>query len=206
MHSSLTEIWRGQFGNAYIDRCPADDERVRRSTMAWANLLKRLAHDPPRSILEVGANVGANILALKRLTTAELWALEPNALARESLSRILPMERILDAEAQEIPLEEKSVDLVFTCGVLIHIHPDQLLAACSQIVRCARKYVICVEYFSHEPETKRYRERDGLLFKRDFGSFYLDHFQKLKIVDCGFSWQRMTGDDNTTWWILEVEA
>lgn len=94
------------------------------------------------------------------------------------------------------------MDLVFTCGVLIHVHPDDLLTACSQIVRCARKYVVCVEYFCPEPETKRYRHRDGMLFKRDFGSFYLDHFSDLKIVNCGFNWSRTTGDDNTTWWIF----
>lgn len=82
MDNPLAGVWNGEFGNAYIERCPADEGRVRRSMMTWANLLKRVAHDPPLTILEVGANVAANILALQKLTAAQLWALEPNARAR----------------------------------------------------------------------------------------------------------------------------
>ena len=93
MDNPLAGVWNGEFGNAYIERCPADEGRVRRSMMTWANLLKRVAHDPPLTILEVGANLGANILALQKLTAAQLWALEPNARARDALKIILPKER-----------------------------------------------------------------------------------------------------------------
>ena len=59
---------------------------------------------------------------------------------------------ILSGTAQEIPLEDGCVDLAFTAGVLIHIAPDDLLAACKEIHRCARKHIICMEYFADEPE------------------------------------------------------
>jgi pseudaminic acid biosynthesis-associated methylase len=202
MSTPQVEIWKGNFGDAYIERNRPNDERLRRLTMKWANLLNHIAIDPPMSILEVGANVGGNLLALERVTNAQLWALEPNARARQTLERILPKERILDATAETIPLCDESVEMVFTSGVLICIHPDHLLKACSEIVRCARKYIVCIEFFAHEPETKRYRGHDELLFKRDFGAFYLDHFPALKIVDYGFNWARTTGEDNTTWWIM----
>ena len=202
MSISLVEVWKGDFGNAYVERCRPDDARLRQLTIAWANLLKRVSSDPPRSILEVGANVGANLVALGRVTEAQLWGLEPNENARNALNNVLPKDRIIDGSAENIPLPDQAVDMVFTSGVLIHIHPESLLRACSEIVRCARKYVICIEYFSDEPEMKRYRGQDEILFKRDFGSFYLDHFPDLKVIDCGFNWRRTTGIGNATWWIM----
>lgn len=196
--------WRGNFGNAYIERCAVDEIRLRNATAMWAKLLSRLSGDPPHSILEVGSNIGANIHALRRLIDAELWAIEPNDVARRLLvdSGVTASDRVLSGTAQEIPLADGCVDLVFTSGVLIHIAPDDLLAACKEIHRCTRKYIICIEYFAHEPEEKIYRGNHGLLFKRDFGSYYLDNFRDLIPVDCGFDWQPLTGCDNTTWWIF----
>jgi pseudaminic acid biosynthesis-associated methylase len=198
------EKWRGEFGDAYIERCPADEVRLRRSTVEWANLLGKLSGDPPASILEVGANVGANLLAINRLTDAELWALEPNTRARHAIasSGVIAQDRIIDGTAQRIPLPDGKIDLVFTSGVLVHIAPQDLLVACTEIHRCARKYIVCIEYFSDEPEEKVYRGHSELLFKRDFGSFYLDKFPDLIPLDCGFSWRRTTGCDNVTWWIF----
>jgi pseudaminic acid biosynthesis-associated methylase len=196
--------WRGNFDNSYIERNPANEERLRITTAVWAKLLDRVSGDPPGSILEVGGNIGANLHALRRLTNAQLWAIEPNDTARRMLadSGVTAPHHILSGTAQEIPLEDGCVDLAFTAGVLIHIAPDDLLAACKEIHRCARKYIICMEYFADEPEEKAYRGERGLLFKRDFGSFYLDNFRDLIPVDCGFSWRRLTGYDNSTWWIF----
>lgn len=200
MRNRQLEHWRGAFGDAYNDRNPADGKRLQQATATWSLLLSKL-DEPPRSILEVGANVGANLRAIRSLSDADLWGLEPNALARERLLEVLPRHRILDAVAQSIPMEADCVDLAFTRAVLIHVHPDDLLAACNEIYRCARKYIICIEYFSDEPEVKRYRGHDELLFKRDYGGFYLDNFPDLVAVDCGFQWRRMFGA-NETWWIL----
>ena len=97
----------------------------------------------------------------------------------------------------------RAVDFAFTSGVLIHIHPDDLLAACRDIHRVTRRYIGCLEYFSAEPEEVRYRDRDGLLFKRDFGGFWLDNFPDLRTLEYGFAWKRLTGLDNVTWWLFE---
>ena len=95
-----------------------------------------------------------------------------------------------------------SVDLAFTCGVLIHVHPDELLEVCGEIVRVSRRYVLCAEYFSPRPEAIEYRGRMDLLFKRDFGGFYLDHWPELRLVDYGFVWKRTEFDD-LNWWLFE---
>ena len=44
------------------------------------------------------------------------------------------------------------------------------------------------------------------LFKRDFGGFWLDNFPDLQVVKYGFSWKRLTGLDNLTWWVFEKRA
>src|SRR5579871_3000916 len=79
------ELWRGEFGDSYIDRNLADDANLASRTAMWADIFKRVAGDPPKSILEVGANIGLNLRAIRRLIPAALHALEPNAKARERL-------------------------------------------------------------------------------------------------------------------------
>ncbi len=196
--------WRGAFGDAYIERNVADAKRLRASTAMWARILQSIAGDPPQSIIEVGANIGANLLALRQLTDAMLWAVEPNACARAIMAERSVVERdhLVDGVAQHIPLADRIADLAFTCGVLIHIAPGDLLAACKEVHRCAKKYVACIEYFADQPEEKAYRGESGLLFKCDFGAFWLDNFPDLAVVDCGFNWARTTGLDNSTWWVF----
>ena len=99
-------------------------------------------------------------------------------------------------------MADGSIDLVFTSGVLIHVAPEFLEVAYREMYRVARRYLLTIEYFSAEPETKTYRGEDGLLFKRDFGSLWLDLFPPLILVDYGFFWKRATGLDNLTWWLF----
>ena len=54
-----------------------------------------------------------------------------------------------------------------------------------------------------KPETIPYRGHTEALFKRDFGSFWLDCFPDLRVLDYGFFWKRLTGLDNLTWWLFE---
>ena len=167
----------------------------RRSWRAW----------PPQSILEVGANIGNNLRALRQLTPAEFFAVEPNAKARARLvdDAVVAQDKVLEGIASSIALPDAAVDLAFTSGVLIHIHPDDLLASCREIHRVARSYLVCIEYFSDRAEEIAYRGHTERLFKRDFGGFWLDHFSDLRSLDYGFAWKRVTGLDNLTWWLFE---
>ena len=95
-----------------------------------------------------------------------------------------------------------SVEFVFTIGVLIHIAPDDLLASCREMFRVSSQYVACAEYFNPTPVEIDYRGHRGVLFKRDFGAFWLDNFPELELVDYGFLWKRATGLDDLTWWLF----
>jgi hypothetical protein len=71
------QLWRGEFGDAYVDRNEVTDERLAALTQFWAGIMGRMEGAAPRSILEVGANIGLNLRTIKRLTTADLYALDP---------------------------------------------------------------------------------------------------------------------------------
>lgn len=199
------DAWRGGFGDDYVGRNLATPDVVRRLTFVWSKVLQPIQTRLPESILEVGANIGRNLRALRNLSGAELYGLEPNAVARQQLvaDGVVPATNALDGTAQKIPLPDGAVDLSFTSGVLIHIHPDDLPAAMRELARVARRYVVVIEYFADQPTAIEYRGRTDLLFKRDFGGFLMDTVPGLAPIDCGFFWRRTTGMDNLTWWLLE---
>jgi len=196
--------WQGAFGDAYVDRNAAEPAMLHARTRMWARILEPLAAAPPASIAEVGANIGLNLRALQRLTGARLTAVEPNRKARERMvaDGVVPAAQAIGGIAAAIPLPDGAVDMAFTSGVLIHIAPDDLAASCREIHRIARRYVACVEYFADAPQEIPYRGHAGLLFKRDFGSFWLKGFPDLALVDYGFFWKPATGLDNLTWWLF----
>lgn len=196
--------WAGEFGDAYTERCAATPEQVQGRAMVWAQVLARLAGDPPRSVLEVGPNVGLNLRGLRAVSDLDLWAIEPNASARETLlaDDVLPASQLFAGFGHRIPAPDACVDMAFTSGVLIHVDPTLLDQTMSEIHRVAAKYVFCAEYFSPRPETIRYRDEEGLLFKNDFGGLYLDRFPDLELIDYGFFWKRTTVMDDTNWWLF----
>jgi pseudaminic acid biosynthesis-associated methylase len=196
--------WTGAFGDAYVDRNAATAEAVQTRLRMLAPILARLDGEPPRTILECGCNVGLNLRALRQLTRAELHAVEPNGHARQRVldDRVLEVGQLHEATLGNLPFADGVMDLVFTTGVLIHVPPDQLERAMREVYRVSRKYVLAIEYFSAKADAVEYRGQTGMLWKRDFGSAYLDLFGDLVTVDVGFLWHRTTGCDDATWWLF----
>jgi len=198
------ERWRGDFGNAYVARNQPTEEIVGIMERVFRRVLQS-TRTPPASILEVGCNIGINLRAMRRFAGAELFAVEPNAKAREVVLKdgVLDAAHLADAWGSALPHPDSSMDFVFTSGVLIHIPEPALQDTMREIHRTSRRYIACLEYFSRDPQTIRYRGESDMLFKRDFGGLYLDMFPDLKIVDDGFFWRRSTGVDDLTWCLLE---
>jgi pseudaminic acid biosynthesis-associated methylase len=199
------EFWRGAFGNAYADRNVPSVDHLRARIALWSEIFSHMIAAPPVSILEVGANIGINLRALRALTGARLYAVEPNDRARGILVRakVVEPENVRSSVAAAIDFPADVADLAFTSGVLIHIHPDHLLPSMKEIHRCAARWIACIEYFSDKPEMIPYRGHEERLFKRDFGGVWLDNFSDLRTVAYGFAWKRATGLDNLTWWLFE---
>jgi len=200
------ELWRSHFGWEYASRnnnqISVDDQR--RLMRDWGRILAHAVTPSPQSALEVGCNIGRNLLALHHFIPV-IHGIEPNPEAVTLASNYFSGSgvQIQEGHAFDLPYDNKSFDLVFTSGVLIHVAPEDLPRATDEIMRVSNRYIVCIEYFSHKPEQINYHGMNGYLFKRDFGHFYLERYPDLKVRDYGFLWQPLDSSDNSNWWLFE---
>lgn len=206
MTTKQLEKWTGEFGDQYLDRNLLDDQNIMQRTNLWNILLMHIAYKLPERILEIGAGAGGNLIAINNVYNnigkeVNLYAIEPNTKARDKLREVHGL-NIFNGSLPNTELDRHSFDLVFTSGVLIHIHPGDLVNAMKEIYRVSKRYIISIEYFSPNCTETEYRGEDNLLWSNDFGAIWLDNFP-LRCVGYGFSWKKMSGLDNLTWWIFE---
>jgi pseudaminic acid biosynthesis-associated methylase len=203
MSSETIEFWTGKFGEEYMKRNNYEILFPLKEKF-FIKMLSKI--DICENILEIGCNTGINLCALKKHSKATLYGVEPyhKALYECVSSKILDEDKAYNTTGSKLDMfSDKQIDLVFTCGVLIHVPPSELKNTTDNIVRIASKYVLCCEYFSDKEEEVNYRGNTGKLFKRDWGSFYLENYKNLELVDYGFEWKRVSGLDNFTWWLFK---
>jgi spore coat polysaccharide biosynthesis protein SpsF len=157
---------------------------------------------PPASILEIGAASGFYLRALQRISTAELWTVEPNERARTILSTVIPADRVFDGQIIDLPFEDRRFDLVFTSGVLIHVADAELESAYREMHRVSSRWLLSIEYFNPTRIAVPWQGEDDLLVKRDYGSSWLDLFGDVDYVAHGFFWHRVTRLGDATWWLF----
>lgn len=203
------DFWKSDFGFDYSlrDRNKLSQENIQKLHRDWGKILSRALAPYPRSVLEVGCNIGRNLMVLQHYMD-ELHAVEPNAKACRAVreNKGLGKVDLHESDGFVLPYPDNSIDMVFTSGVLIHVDPGDLEKMIREIYRVSRHYIVCIEYFSHEPREIKYHGEKGLLFKRDFGGLYLDTFPALATLDYGFLWQRFDSSDNSHWWLFKKEV
>jgi pseudaminic acid biosynthesis-associated methylase len=192
-------FWEGPFGVEYTERNVTAPEL---RTDFFKKVLE-LAPDV-RSVCELGANRGDNLAALRRVRPdLTLTGVEVNAAAASVMGQV-PGVRAIVSSIQDFETDQ-IFDLVFTCGVLIHLNPGDLVSTYEKMVALSARYILVNEYFNPRPVEIDYRGHSSRLFKRDFAGELLDaHKQKLRVVNYGFLWNREEpGWDNTTWVLFE---
>lgn len=194
------KFWLGEFGDEYIGRNRS--EILRAANLAfWADVLRRTPG--AESFLEFGANIGLNLRAMAELVPgAKLTGVEINVEAAAILKDWG------GAEVRVGPIREfvsdKRWDMVFTKGVLIHLHPDSLPETYDLLHKYSSRYILIAEYYNPSPMEVRYRGHCGKLFKRDFAGELLDRHPDLKLVDYRFVWRRDSfPQDDITWFLME---
>jgi pseudaminic acid biosynthesis-associated methylase len=193
----LEALWGGEFGDQYVER---NRDAARPRAPFWNELLAEIQ---VRRVLEVGCNVGANLVWIAdRVPHDGVYGIDVNRTALAHLRTQLPDINALWSPARELPFRDGWFDLTFTMGVLIHQPPETLPLVMSEIVRCSRRYVLCGEYKADEPTEVPYRGQTGALFKRDFGSYYQQLFPELRTIKTGFL-GRDEGWDDVTYWLFE---
>lgn len=195
------KFWAGAFGDEYITRNQGE-EAIAGNLALFSKILSRTGGID--SVIEFGANIGLNLLALRQLLPkAELSAIEINRTAVQALERIggvtVYPQSILDYTS------DRERDMVFIKGVLIHINPDALPQVYELLHRTSRKYLLVCEYYNPSPVQIPYRGHGDRLFKRDFCGEILDRYPDLHLLDYGFTYHRDPNfpQDDLTWFLME---
>jgi pseudaminic acid biosynthesis-associated methylase len=193
-------FWAGSFGNNYTIR-NSEKKWIASNTAFFSRVLNRAPGI--KSVLELGANRGLNLQALKNvLPQATFSAIEINPVAVHELKKLAFINIFKGSIIDFIP--KKVYDFVLIKGVLIHINPESLKRVYDVIVKSSKKYICIAEYYNPTPIVVPYRGHDNRLFKRNFAGEIMDRYKNLKLIDYGFVWHRDTifPQDDLTWFLL----
>lgn len=189
--------WAGQAGREYHSRNRVDwTARL----PFWDRIVRRTR---ARSVYEVGCGPAWNLWCCRRYWQGpQIYGCDVNRTAVEQ-ARAAGIDVFHgDAlSALETFQYTPTFDLVFTCGVLIHIPPEQLHALMFSIASTSAQYVLAVEYGAESDECIEilYRGERDRLWKRDYGKLYQD--LGLTLIEQG-EVGPADGFDNCTWWLL----
>jgi pseudaminic acid biosynthesis-associated methylase len=196
------KFWAGEFGDKYIGR-NNNPELLASCTALFSKILQKTIKI--ESVLEFGANVGINLLAINRLLPhAETSGVEINQKAINSLRNNVKKGKIYHQSILDFKVDYQR-DLVFTKGVLIHMDPTTLPKIYEKMYKASKRYMLIAEYYNPTPMEIAYRGNRGFLFKRDFAGEILEAFDTLELVDYGFVYNRdnnFPGDD-ISWFLLK---
>ncbi len=196
MEKEQLKTWKSDFGVEYTGRnniSPSSRLNAFKSMIDGLSINK---------ILEIGCNVGHNLVALSQIGDFQLIGVEPSkyaVLQGRSKSNAIS---ILEGNAFDIPFKDGYFDLVFTSGVLIHISIADLPKAIDEMYRVTNRYILVIEYYAENETVIPYHGHNDLLWKRDFKLHFLERYPSLKVVKSGY-WDKADGFDRTHWWLFE---
>jgi pseudaminic acid biosynthesis-associated methylase len=181
--------WCGEFGHEYTLRSCLTPEQVdalweknygTTRTQLNHHFLGKIPADG--RILEVGCNIGNQLLLLQRLGYSNLYGVDVQDYALEMARSRTKNVNLTQASTFALPYEDKYFDMVFTSGVLIHVSPRDLPTALNEIHRCAKNYIWGSEYYASTVREINYRGRGQLLWKMNYAREYLARFKDLELV------------------------
>lgn len=195
-------FWLQTYADRYIQRNNSFDFEL--GLKAWRRMLANASRID--SLLECGSNIGRNIGFVEMLLPdARKSIIELAEKAYRTATSRFQLDQSFNGSIVDSDFQPVSFDLVFTCGVLIHIHPDDLVANMRKMFDYSRRYILIAEYFNRTPVMIEYQGERDRLFKSDFGKTFVTNFA-VDVVDYGFLWGHefdAAGFDDITWWLFE---
>jgi pseudaminic acid biosynthesis-associated methylase len=181
--------WCGEFGHEYTLRSCLTAEQVdalweKNYGTTRTQLNHHFLGNIPAygRILEVGCNIGNQLLLLQRLGYSNLYGVDVQDYAVEMARSRTKNVNLTQASTFALPYQDKYFDMVFTSGVLIHVSPRDLPTALNEIHRCAKSYIWGSEYYASTVTEINYRGRGQLLWKMNYAREYLARFKDLELV------------------------
>lgn len=198
-------FWKKTYSSDYISKNSTFDYKL--GLKAWARMLKFIIDNDnaPQSVLECGSNIGRNINFLNGiLPNSKKSIIEISEEAYNEVNKRYNIFKKCNTSILDSYFDV-TFDLVFTQGVLIHIHPDDLLKNMKKIFQLSNKYILIGEYFNRTPVMLDYQGQKNKLFKNNFGKVFQDNFN-VSICDYGFLWGEeydSAGFDDITFWLFK---
>lgn len=209
--SEQVRAWMGEFGREYTARNAMTLEEMeelcrRNYGVSRTELNRRFLQGLDRltSILEVGANIGNQLICLQKMGFSRLCGIELQTYAIE-LSKSRHDIPTVRGSAFSIPFADASFDLVLTSGLLIHVKPSQVAKVMKEMHRCSREYIWGLEYYADEATEVLYRGRENLLWKCNYPRLFLDLFDDLELV-MEERLRYLTGDLVDTMYLLRKKS
>lgn len=189
-HTDQMNKWESEFGKKYTNRNTITIDEMnnmyrRQRGITRTKLNEIFLSDLNISrILEVGCNIGLQLIILSKMGYKNLYGIELQEYAVDKSKEITKGKdiHIIKASAFDIPYKDRFFDLVFTSGLLIHVSPNDINSVLEEIYRCSKKYIWGYEYYSDIYESIKYRGEDNLLWKTDFVKLFTERFNDLKLV------------------------
>ena len=190
MKTPQIEFWNGNFGKEYTERNPQNIQE-------WDTLYLRnygitktemneeflLTLDKNSKILEVGCNIGLQLLGLQKMGFQNLYGIELQDYAVEKAKFGTNGINIIQGSGFDLPFKNEYFDLVYTAGVLIHISPNDHKQFMSEMLRCTKKYIWGFEYYNQEIKQLSYRGNEGYMWKADYPSIFIENFENIELVN-----------------------
>lgn len=183
-------VWKGNFGADYTDRnvkTPAQEDEIYQKFygVTRSAMNQEFLGDFDRSLktLEVGTNIGNQLMLLKKMGFTNVYGIDAQfhaiKLSKNRLGYALPF---VQASALHLPFHNQTFDLVFTSTVLIHVAPENLKEVFQEMYRCTRQYIWGFEFYHPVCTAKAYHDHDNLLWGGDYSGEFLKHFPDLKLL------------------------
>lgn len=189
-HTDQMNKWESEFGKKYTNRntITTDEMNImycRNIGITRTKLNEIFLSDLNiNRILEVGCNIGIQLIILSKMGYKNLYGIELQEYAVDKSKEITKGKdiHIIKGSAFDIPYKDTFFDFVFTSGLLIHISPNDINSVLKEIYRCSKKYIWGYEYYSDIYESIKYRGENNLLWKTDFVKLFTEKFNDLKLI------------------------
>lgn len=141
MKTPQLEHWTGDWGRKYVEDNSLDPQTF---VPYWEQVLN---HIQPKSILEVGCNIGLNLSAIHSIRKdINLTGIEPYIGAVEKARQAITTAKIVEGDGFDLPFKDGEFDLTCSLGVMIHIATKDLKRFIEELYRVSSKYILISEY------------------------------------------------------------
>lgn len=169
-----------KFWDGWAESFIKDDWQVQEHAQhSW--ILKNVKKENPEKILEIGCGFGRNLKFLIRngISPENLTGVDiSKKMIKLAKSHVANSKvKVLVADAQELPFEDKYFDLVLIHGLFMHVAPKNIKSAVNEAIRVAKKTIINIEQ-NYLPE-KSDRSRN-YTFIHDYKKLYSEKGMQIK--------------------------